>query len=89
MIARQSQDRHGCSARPLSTFGVQIFARQDAFPGYNVPTGRLNPRTGLSDGGPVSPASVYRSLSGLPELAHVNARRLPDCGCLWPCRLRP
>ena len=89
MIARQSQDRHACSARPLSTFGVQIFARQDAFPGYNVPTGRLNPRTGLSDGGPVSPASVYRSLSGLPALAHVNARRLPDCGCLWPCRLRP
>ena len=79
MIARQSQDRHACSARPLSTFGVQIFARQDAFPGYNVPTGRLNPRTGLSDGGPVSPASVYRSLCGF---ASPRARACSPAPCL-------
>ena len=101
MIARQSQHRHACSARPLSTFGVQIFARQDGFPGYNVPTGRLNPRTGLSDGGPVSPysaicfvlsAAVYSTggrMVALQPLTQIVSRIVAcvTSGSPWPAKL--
>ena len=76
------QDRHRCAPGPQSTFGVQIFARQDGFPGYNVPTGRLIPAPACRNGGPVSPASVYRSLCGF---ASPRARACSPA----PCRRMP